>query len=76
MTIAITDRQKEELNGQGFTVIERVLDPDQLARVTAGIDEVADQLRQNLRNLTPASTSPPPSASAPHRDPVKLRGRQ
>ena len=76
MTIAITDRQKEELNGQGFTVLERVLDPDQFARVAAGIDEVADQLRQNLRNLTPASTSPPPSANTPRRCPVQLRDYQ
>jgi len=55
MTIAITDRQKEELNGQGFTVLERVLDPDQLARVAAGMDEVADQLRLD-RDLDPGAS--------------------
>lgn len=46
MTIAMTDQMQDELNGQGFTVIESVLDLDELARVSAGMDEVADQQRQ------------------------------
>jgi len=52
MTIAITEQQKKELNGQGFTVLARVLDPSELARVSVGMDEVADQLRQE-RGLGP-----------------------
>ncbi len=52
MTIAMTDQQKDELNGQGFTVLERVLNPSELERLWAGMDEVAEQLRK-VRGLGP-----------------------
>ena len=46
MTIAMTDQQKDELNGQGFTVLERVLSESELQRLSVCMDEVADQLRK------------------------------
>ena len=52
MPIAITERQKEELNGQGFTVIQDVLDRAAVDRVSRAMDEVADQIRE-LRGLPP-----------------------
>ena len=52
MTIAMTDQQKDELNGQGFTVLECVLNPSELERLSAGMDEVAEQLRK-VRGLGP-----------------------
>ncbi len=52
MPIAMTDQQRDELNEQGFTVLERVLTQPELERVSAAMDEVADQLRQE-RGLGP-----------------------
>ena len=52
MPIAINERQKEELNGQGFTVIQDVLDRAAVDRVSRAMDEVADQIRE-LRGLPP-----------------------
>ena len=52
MPIAMTKQQKEELNGQGFTLIEGVLEPRELERVTAAMDDVADEIRA-LRGLDP-----------------------
>lgn len=52
MTIAMTDQQQDELNGQGFTVLERVLDSSELERLSVAMDEVADQLRKE-RGLGP-----------------------
>ena len=46
MALAVTDQQKAELNGRGFTVLERVLNPADLERLATAMDEVADQLRE------------------------------
>ena len=52
MTLAMTQGQRDELNGQGFTVLENVLAPAELKRLSAAMDEVANQARK-LRNLGP-----------------------
>ena len=52
MPIAITEGQKDELNGQGFTVVENALDNDSVDRVSRAMDEVAEQTRA-LRGLSP-----------------------
>ena len=52
MTIAITEVQEEELNGQGFTVVENALDSGSVDRVSRAMDEVAEQTRA-LRGLSP-----------------------
>ena len=52
MPIAITNQQRDELNGQGFTLFESVLTQPELGRVSTAMDEVADQLRQE-RGLGP-----------------------
>ena len=41
MTIAITDQQRDELNGQGFTILESILSPAEVATVSEAMDEVA-----------------------------------
>ena len=48
----MTEQQQEELNGQGFTILESVLEPAELERLSAAMDEVADQLRKE-RGLGP-----------------------
>ena len=52
MPIAIAERQKEELNGQGFTVVENVLDGAAVDRVSRAMDEAAAEIRV-LRGLGP-----------------------
>jgi ectoine hydroxylase-related dioxygenase (phytanoyl-CoA dioxygenase family) len=48
----MTDQQRDELNGQGFTVLESLLTPSELERLSAAMDEVAEQTR-NERGLGP-----------------------
>ena len=50
MTLAISERQKEEINGQGFTLIKDVLDSQEVARVSTAMDEVTGKIRR-LRGL-------------------------
>ena len=52
MTLAMTEQQRDELNGQGFTLLENVLAPAELERLSAAMDEVANQARK-LRDLGP-----------------------
>ena len=52
MPIAVTEQQKEELNGRGFTILERVLTGAELERVSTAMDEVAERLRR-ARGLGP-----------------------
>ena len=52
MPIAMTNQQRDELDEQGFTLLERVLTQPELERVSTAMDEVADQLRQE-RGLGP-----------------------
>ncbi len=52
MTIAITEKQKHELNDLGWTVLESVLTKEERERISTAMDEVADQLRQE-RDLDP-----------------------
>ena len=46
MPIAISDQQRDELNEQGFTVLDRVLTEAETALVSAAMDEVAEQTRK------------------------------
>ena len=46
MTIAVTARQRDELNGRGFTILESLLTPPELSRVSAAVDDVAEQSRE------------------------------
>ena len=46
MTLALTDQQRDELIGPGFTVLEGVLDTSTLERVSTAMDEVAERFRQ------------------------------
>ena len=52
MTIAMTARQQEELNGRGFTVIEALLGPSELEVVSTAMDQVAESVR-SARGLSP-----------------------
>ena len=52
MTLAMTDKQRDELNDQGFTVIERVLSDPEIERLEKAMDELADQIRE-ARGLGP-----------------------
>ena len=46
MTIAMTDQQRDELNGRGFTILEDILDPAEVDRVATAMDQVADRIRK------------------------------
>ncbi len=65
MSIAITDRMREELNGSGFTVIENVLDAGACSRVEAGMDEVARRCRE-ARGASPDTSVSLRNAVARH----------
>ena len=65
MAIAMTDQQRDELNGPGFTVIERALNQSELERVSAGMDEVAGRLRK-VRGLGPHDSVTVRNAVARH----------
>ena len=71
MTIAMTDQQRDELNGQGFTVLESVLNQSELERLSAAIDEVADQTRK-VRGLGPNDSVSLRNAVARHEAIVDL----
>ena len=57
MTIAVTARQRDELNGRGFTILESLLTPPELSRVSAAVDEVAGQCREETRSWPPGKAS-------------------
>ena len=52
MTIAMTEQQRDELNGRGFTVLESILEAAEVTRVEAAMDQVADRVRKG-RGLAP-----------------------
>ncbi len=52
MTFAMTDKQRDELNENGFTVLENILSPAETDRLDKAMDEVADQMRE-VRGLSP-----------------------
>lgn len=65
MTIAMTGRQREELNGRGFTILEGILDPAEVGRVATAMDDVADRIRKG-RGLAPDSSISLRNAIARH----------
>ncbi len=52
MAFAMTDKQRDELNENGFTVLENILSPSETDRLDKAMDEVADQMRE-VRGLSP-----------------------
>ena len=65
MTIAITDKMREELHGPGFTVVEGVLDAGACSRVEEGMDEVARRCRE-ARGAAPGTSVSLRNAVARH----------
>lgn len=50
MTLAITDKQKNELNENGFTVLKNILSDSETDHLNKAMDEVADKMRE-IRGL-------------------------
>ena len=52
MALAMTDKQREDLNENGFTVLEKILSKSETDHLDNAMDEVADHMRE-ARGLSP-----------------------